>query len=130
METLQSFAPPVNPIGLSVTLFMGVLLVILPRRYALLPVFFLTCYMTMGQRVMLSGLNFTMVRILMLFGLARLLLRREFRQTEFHQIDGLLLCYTVTTVLMHTLLWQTWAAFRQIIFFLPIGDLLLLPPFG
>jgi hypothetical protein len=44
----------INPIGLAFTLLMGILVLALPRRYALLPVIILTCYMTIGMRVMVA----------------------------------------------------------------------------
>jgi hypothetical protein len=81
----------INPIGLAFTLLMGILVLVLPRRYALLPVIILTCYMTMGMRVMVAGLNFTMLRILLLFGWARLILRGEFRSIKLNRIDRALL---------------------------------------
>ena len=53
----------INPLGLAFTLLMGVLLIALPRRYALVPVIMLTCFMTMGQSVIVMGFHFNMIRI-------------------------------------------------------------------
>jgi len=66
----------VTPFGLALLLVMGAAILVLPRRYALVPVLVLTCYITMGQRVAIFGLNFTAIRILILFGWARLVVRR------------------------------------------------------
>jgi hypothetical protein len=62
----------VSPLGLGVTMVMGILLIILPRKHALIPILALTCFMTMGQRVLIFGLNFTMIRILIFLGWLRL----------------------------------------------------------
>jgi hypothetical protein len=103
----------VNPLGLVVTLVMGLLLIVLPRRYALIPVIILTCYMTMGMRIMVVGLNFTMLRILLLFGWARLILRGEFRSIKLNRIDKALLWWTLSSIVTYFLLWQTYDALKD-----------------
>jgi hypothetical protein len=96
----------INPLGLAFLLLMGVLMLVLPRRYALLPVVILTCYMTMGERVMIAGLNFTMIRILLLFGWFRLVARGEIRALKLNSIDKVVLWWVLASIVMHTLLWQ------------------------
>ena len=100
----QSF---VNPLGLGFTILMGVLLIALPRRYALVPVIMLTCFMTMGQAIVVLGLHFNMIRILALFGWARLLVRGEIRALRLNSIDKTLLWWTLSSVVLNTLLWHT-----------------------
>src|SRR5260370_2012625 len=95
----------INPLGLAFLLLMGALMLVLPRRYALLPVVILTCYMTMGERVMIAGLNFTMIRILLLFGWFRLVARGEIRALKLKSIDTVILLWVLSTIVMHTLLW-------------------------
>jgi hypothetical protein len=97
----------VGPQGLAFTLLMGLLLVVLPRRYALAPIIILTCYMTMGQAVVVLGLHFTMIRLLALFGWVRLLIRGEFRSLSLTPIDKALLWWTLSSVVIYTLMWQT-----------------------
>ena len=97
----------VSPLGLGVTLLMGLLLILLPRKYAFIPLLALTCFMTMGQRVLIVGLNFTMIRILILLGWLRLILRREFRPIEFNGLDRVILIWSVVGVVAYSLLWLT-----------------------
>jgi len=106
----QSF---VNPLGLGFTILMGVLLIALPRRYALVPVIMLTCFMTMGQAIVVLGLHFNMIRILALFGWARLLVRGEIRALRLNSIDKALLWWTLSSVVLNTLLWHTSDAFTN-----------------
>jgi len=96
-----------NTLGLLVLFGTGVLMLVLPRRYALLPVIIITCFMTLGQVVMVGGLHFTMMRILVLFGWIRLALRREFRPFHPNAIDKAVLAWTVAAIVTHSLLWQT-----------------------
>lgn len=101
-----------NPIGLGFTLLMGFLMIILPRRYALLPVILLICNMTMGMRVIVGTFDFTMLRILVLFGWARLILRGEIRPIKLNSIDKAVIWWALTGIITYTLLWQTYGAFE------------------
>jgi hypothetical protein len=100
-----------NPLGLIVLMGVGIFTFFLPRRYALLPVIVITCFMTMGQMVVVSGLHFTMMRIMVLFGWVRILCRRELRPIRLNKIDKALIAWTVVAIISHTLLWQTWGEF-------------------
>ena len=106
----QSF---VNPLGLGFTILMGVLLIALPRKYALVPVIMLTCFMSMGQVIVVMGLHFNMIRVLALFGWARLLVRGEIRALKLNSIDKALLWWTLSSVVINTLLWRTSEAFTN-----------------
>src|SRR6185312_14499740 len=100
-----------NPLWLIVLMGVGIFTFFLPRRYALLPVIVITCFMTMGQMVVVSGLHFTMMRIMVLFGWVRILCRRELRPIRLNKIDKALIAWTVVAIISHTLLWQTWGEF-------------------
>jgi hypothetical protein len=97
----------INGLGLGFTLLMCLLMLVLPRRYALVPVIILTCYMTMGERIMVAGANFTMIRILTLAGWIRLIVRGEIRSIRLNAIDKVIVGWTLSGIVFHTLLWQT-----------------------
>lgn len=101
----------INSLGLSFALLMGALLVVLPRRYALLPIALITCYMTFGQKLVVAGLDFTMLRLLLLFAFVRFVVRREFRAFKWLRLDTVMLLWAFFSVAMYTLLWQTTDAF-------------------
>lgn len=92
---------------------MGCLVVALPRRYALLPVIVLTCYMTMGMRLIVAGMNFTMIRILLLFGWIRLVSRNELRPLRLNQIDKAMIWFVLSSILTYALLWGNYDAFKD-----------------
>lgn len=102
----------ITPLGLGFTLAMCFLLLVLPRKYALFPVLAMVCYMTMGMRVMIADLNFTMIRILLVFAWARLLLRGEFRRIQLNTLDKVVIAMTISSLIAYTLLWQTGDAFK------------------
>jgi hypothetical protein len=86
---------------------MGVLLLLFPRRYALLPVIVVTCYMTVGQRIFVAGLDLTMLRVLLFFGLMRIVLKGEFHPFHWRRIDTMVTLWVLTSIVVYTALWQT-----------------------
>lgn len=97
--------------GMACMLVMGLLMLVLPRRHALWPVVVMICFMTMGQRLLVFGLNFTLIRVLLLFGLARVLMRGEMQLGGHHPIDRRLGWWVLASIVTYTLLWQTGEAF-------------------
>jgi hypothetical protein len=95
----------INPLGMIFTLLMGLLLLVLPRKYAPLPILAMVCYMTMGLRLIIGGLNFTMIRVLLAFGLVRFVLRGEYKGITLNKIDRVVLWFTVVNTIAYVVLW-------------------------
>jgi hypothetical protein len=96
-----------TPQGLAFLGIAAVLLLILPRKYAVVPIIAMTCYMPMSQRIMIAGLNFTMIRLLVAAAWLRVLLRGEYRGLKLNAIDWAMIWWMISAVILHTLLWQT-----------------------
>jgi hypothetical protein len=103
----------ISPFGLGFGLCMCLLLVVLPRRFVAFPIVALVCFMTMGERVIVAGLNFTLLRILLLFGWGRLVLRGELRSIRLNRIDRAILWWTLSSIVIYVLLWQSFDAFQN-----------------
>jgi hypothetical protein len=102
-----------NPLGIAFALTMGIFLVALPRRYAVIPILMLVCYMTMGTNLVVGGFNFTMLRVLLVFGCVRMLVRREFRGLKLNRIDWAIVAFVISGIVAYTLLWQSYDAFKN-----------------
>ena len=63
------------------------LIIVLPRRLAVLPVMMTVSYLTLGQVIDVGGLHFTWFRLALLVGWIRVLSRREFEGLSFNIID-------------------------------------------
>ena len=85
-------------------LVLGLLQLALPRRYAFVPVVIAGAYMTLGQALLISGLHFHLLRLLILCGLARVVIRRELSGIGLTAIDALLILWTVMTCFLYVLL--------------------------
>ncbi|HZQ91918.1 MAG TPA: hypothetical protein VFA60_09015 [Terriglobales bacterium] len=108
METQQIASA--SPFGLALTILMGVLLLALPRKHAIIPLAFITCYTTFGQNIYIAGMNFYMLRVLVLFGFLRLLVRQDARSFGWMRMDTAVLAWSTWSVIAYTLLWQTSAS--------------------
>jgi len=100
----------VTPLGLSLTLLMCFLLLVLPRRWALVPLLVLMSYMTMGERFLILTLDFNMLRLLLLAGAVRVLVRMESRGFVATRMDRMILWFALATTVAYTLLWASPAA--------------------
>lgn len=92
------------------------LLFFLPRRYVFIPLLVAAIFIPLGQRVVIAGLNFTALRIMLLFAWMRLigeifLSHRITRTIELNTIDKLFICWVVSSVATFTLLYGAWGAF-------------------
>jgi hypothetical protein len=63
--------------------------------------------MTLGQAFVIAGCHFTMIRVLLLFGWTRLVVRGEIRRLQLNQLDRILIGWTIVSFLAYVALWQT-----------------------
>jgi hypothetical protein len=100
----------ISPIALSFTLLMGLLILFLKREYVIIPIIAVACFITNMQRIVIANLDFDMLRIIIIFGLIRVLLRSEFRLKSFNIIDKLIIIWVIVRIITHTILWGTTGA--------------------
>lgn len=94
----------VDPWGLLFTVLLGFAALLLPRRWAALPLLTLACFIPAGQRIVLFSLDFSFLRILLLVYALRVLFRREVGTWRPHPLDGLLLAWICAQTLAYTVL--------------------------
>src|SRR5574337_938418 len=99
--------------GLVFTLALGLLLLVLPRRYALIPLLIGGCYMTLGQALVIGGLHFYLIRILIFFGIIRVFVREEIFSIEVKSVDKILLTWLLISSFLYVLLGETSVAITE-----------------
>lgn len=97
----------INALGMAAISIMSFLILTLPRRYAALPILIGISYVTLGQVVNVQGLNFTVMRILILAGWVRILFRRELFEIRLNAIDKTIIAFVITSIIAYILLWKT-----------------------
>ncbi|HBG46048.1 MAG TPA: hypothetical protein DDW94_03570 [Deltaproteobacteria bacterium] len=97
----------IHPLALAFTLASGFLMLLLPRRAALVPLIFAVVFIPIQQRVIIASLDFFILRILVLLGWVRVIIRSEHQEMKLNRIDKLMLLWTFSSVVVYSLLWQT-----------------------
>src|SRR4051812_41217912 len=89
--------------SLIVGLLLSGLLLVLPRRYTLVPMVVAGCYMTLGQALVVGGLHLYLFRILILFGFIRIVVRGELFQVRVTAVDRILAVWVLVSSLLYVL---------------------------
>ena len=103
--------PATSILGATSTIILGILLFILPKRYAVIPLLLASFYLTIGVSFDIANLNFYSIRILILFALARMIIRRDYHPIKINSMDKVLAIWVITGVVIYTILYQTTNAF-------------------
>lgn len=101
-----------NRIAVSFLAVSAVALLVVPRRWAPLPLIAGACYMTLGQGVDVGPLSFTVIRMLIAVGVIRVIVRSESLAGGLHGLDWLMV------------VWAIWACFSSV-FHEPVGGALV-----
>jgi hypothetical protein len=80
----------------------GLSVLLLPRRHALLPFIVIACFISQAQRVVVGGLNFDLLRVMVLFGWTRVLTRRETRGFRWMALDWVLIAGAISSTTIYT----------------------------
>lgn len=100
----SSLATTVNPLAMSFMLLMGILIITLPRKFVLIPFLICTLYMTLGQRVIVMGLNFTILRILLAVGWIRVIIHRDITPSNLNVLDKVIIWWGIIALITGFLL--------------------------
>lgn len=92
-----------HPLGATVLAILGTLMLALPRRFATFPFLALICFVPTSQRLAIAGLDFNLVRVLMMIGWLRVLIRGEAKTFEWTKIDKLFLGWHVVKACVYVL---------------------------
>lgn len=118
METTGDLSGDVtqfHPLGLAAVLVLGLSILSVPRRFTVIPMFIMACYISSAQRIVIVGFDFDMLRILIAFGMIRVLLRGELTEVKWKPIDGVFLAWAIVFATSFVLLHKApWAAINRI----------------
>ncbi len=89
-----------HPVGLIAVILLGIAVLVLPRRYALVPFLVLACFIAPTQRLVLVTLDFNLLRLLILFGWARVFMTGEASGFKWKRLDSLIVVWTVSGTLI------------------------------
>ena len=88
-----------------ITLVLSVCLMVIPRKYFLLPFIVAACFIPGSGRVIIASLDFTVLRICVLFGVLRLLVRGEVIRIHWNKFDKLFLIWLILGAIIYVFRW-------------------------
>jgi len=100
----------INPATLSATVILAILTIALPRKYFLIPYVLAVCFIPAEQRIIIMSLDFTVLRILVIAGVVRILLRDEWEVIEWNKFDKLLLGWAFCGAIIYVTQWHNMRA--------------------
>jgi hypothetical protein len=105
-----------DPLILIWVLVAVLLILLLPRKYVVVPFFLTALPIPLGQALVLGGVHFSMFRIVVIFGLCRVLWGEigrssSSRRMHLNAIDKTFLWYCILSVITFTLLFSESQAF-------------------
>jgi hypothetical protein len=92
-----------NPIGISILLLLIFVVLIVPRRWALMGMMAGVLYLTQVQQVDVLGFNLYAIRFLELAGFIRVISRKEFSFSRLNKIDRTLLFFYCYVAIVYSL---------------------------
>jgi hypothetical protein len=94
----------INPVALGLTALMCLFIFFVKKRaYAIVPMLIVALYITNRQRLVIGGLDFDMLRIIVVFGLIRVLLQSENRNFKFIPIDKVMVWFSILGIITFTI---------------------------
>ncbi len=101
----------VHPIGLSAVIILGLCILSVPRRWSVLPLLVMACFVSSAQRIVIAGLDFDLLRIMVLFGVIRLVVKREYVGFVWKSLDTAMVFWAVSSMFFYTFRLGTFSAF-------------------
>lgn len=89
----------------------SILMLALPRRFAIFPILMAVCYITIGQVLVIAGLHFQVFRILIFFGFLRIIIRKEIYALKLNSIDKAIIWWVIISIITGILLEKSWDVF-------------------
>lgn len=100
-----------HPVGAVAVVVMGLIMLFVSRKYAVIPMFLMACFVAQAQRIVVAGLDFDLLRVLVLFGWIRVFSRGEMSGFVWKSLDAVLLLWAISSTIAYTLLYGSMTAF-------------------
>jgi len=84
-----------HPICIILLVACALTMILVPRRYGVLPIGIIACFIPLSQRLFVLGLNFDMIRLITMVGWFRLVLKGEARGLVWKPIDRVFLAWVL-----------------------------------
>ncbi len=100
----------IHPLGLALVIALGLATLFVPRKFALVPLFLMACSVAPAQRLVIATLDFSLLRTMVLFVFARIVLQGEHKRFTWVPIDALFVGVWLANSMIYVLQWATVSA--------------------
>jgi len=100
----------INQTTVIITIVLGILTFVIPKKSFLLPFILAACFLPADQRVLIFGLDFTPLRMLVLVGFFRTILWGERLTFKWNSFDKLVLVWAICGALIYIIQWANMRA--------------------
>jgi hypothetical protein len=87
-----------HPVAGIILAAMVLMMLGVQRRYAIWPLIVIACFIPQAQRIAIAGLDFTFLRIMVVFAVLRIMLWGEYREFKFTHLDLSVLVFALLRV--------------------------------
>lgn len=101
----------VHPLGLLAVVVLGLCILLVPRRWSVIPLLVMACFVPSAQRIVIATLDFSFLRIMVLFGVMRLILHKEYLSFIWRPLDTAMVMWTISAMLFYTMRESSFGAF-------------------
>jgi len=92
-----------HPLGLAAVLVFGVMMLLVPRRFSLVPMLLMACLVSSAQRFVVFGLDFNLLRLMVLLGWLRIGVMSEWRGFRWKRIDTVIVLWAISGIVISSL---------------------------
>ncbi|MBD3338540.1 MAG: hypothetical protein GF353_05505, partial [Candidatus Lokiarchaeota archaeon] len=101
-----------NPLALIIVFVMCILAIKLKREFSFIPMVITAVYITMGQKIIIASIDFTLLRVLIIVYFFRLILfDRQNLSFPFSKIDFFMFAWAISSLVTYTILWASFSRF-------------------
>lgn len=97
----------INKPTIIITALLAIITLLVPRKYLLLSYIVAACFVPTDQRIILMGLDFTVLRILVTAGILRVLLRRENKRIKWNRFDYMVFAWVICGAFVYSIQWMS-----------------------
>ena len=101
----------IHPLALAAVLLLGIAMLTVRRRWSVLPMLIISCFIPTAQKITIVGMDFNVLRIMVLFGVLRLMLHKEYLAFVWKPLDTAMVLWTISSMGIYVLQQGSSAAF-------------------
>jgi len=94
----------IHPLGLVFLVLLSLMVLVIEREKVVLPVLIMACFVSTAQRIVVFGLDFNLIRIMVVVGFIRVFIKNELFEFKIKRMDKIIIFWALSSSLSYILL--------------------------